>query len=390
MNELITARPCIDLRLQFLTTVSALTLLTAVATTAKAEDSDHPTVWIELGGQLEHIDQSPRFTPDFLQQSIRDGFSALYAAQQSPRYSNGLEGSIEIEPHDSLWSVEASIRYSRSNGAKKAHQEKSIPPQPLPSFFGTSFGGPLLVKMPADYADARTRYKESETILDFTAGRDVGIGLFGSASRSHADFGVRFAQFSSSSTVGLHARPDGHFVQFPFGFVTQPGKYEPEPFFHVYRADYSSSREFSGIGPSLDWKSSEALFNHDDTGVFLDWGVNAAVLFGRQKAKVASQLSSTYNYAEKAYFLSGQVVFATKVMTAHARSPSTRISSRQIAVPNVGGFAAISVKYPNAKLTLGYRADFFFGAMDGGLDARRTEDQKFYGPFATISIGLGG
>lgn len=42
------------------------------------------------------------------------------------------------------------------------------------------------------------------------------------------------------------------------------------------------------------------------------------------------------------------------------------------------------------KISAGYRADFFFGAMDGGLDSRRTEDEKFYGPFATVSIGLGG
>ena len=59
-------------------------------------------------------------------------------------------------------------------------------------------------------------------------------------------------------------------------------------------------------------------------------------------------------------------------------------------MPNLGGFAGISVKYPNAKISLGYRADFFFGAVDAGIDARRTKDLGFNGPFATISIGLGG
>jgi hypothetical protein len=37
-----------------------------------------------------------------------------------------------------------------------------------------------------------------------------------------------------------------------------------------------------------------------------------------------------------------------------------------------------------------YRADFFFGAMDGGIDTAKKENVGFYGPFATISIGLGG
>jgi hypothetical protein len=64
--------------------------------------------------------------------------------------------------------------------------------------------------------------------------------------------------------------------------------------------------------------------------------------------------------------------------------------SRSVIVPNVGGFAGLSYRYSNAKLSLGYRADFFFGAMDGGIDTRKTYDRNFYGPFATISVGLGG
>jgi hypothetical protein len=61
-----------------------------------------------------------------------------------------------------------------------------------------------------------------------------------------------------------------------------------------------------------------------------------------------------------------------------------------VIVPNIGGFAGLSVRFPNAKVSLGYRADAFFGAMDGGIDVRKTYDRDFYGPFATISIGLGG
>ncbi len=67
-----------------------------------------------------------------------------------------------------------------------------------------------------------------------------------------------------------------------------------------------------------------------------------------------------------------------------------RERSRSVTVPNIGAFAGFSVKYPNAKLSFGYRADFFFGAMDGGIDARKTYDRSFYGPYASISIGLGG
>jgi hypothetical protein len=41
-------------------------------------------------------------------------------------------------------------------------------------------------------------------------------------------------------------------------------------------------------------------------------------------------------------------------------------------------------------MSVGYRADFFFGAMDTGLDTRDRETRSFYGPYASVSIGLGG
>jgi hypothetical protein len=61
-----------------------------------------------------------------------------------------------------------------------------------------------------------------------------------------------------------------------------------------------------------------------------------------------------------------------------------------VTIPNVGGFAGLSYRFTNAKISAGYRADFFFGAKDGGLETRNSTDVSFHGPYATISIGLGG
>jgi hypothetical protein len=58
------------------------------------------------------------------------------------------------------------------------------------------------------------------------------------------------------------------------------------------------------------------------------------------------------------------------------------------AIPNVGAFLDFSLKFPNAKVSMGYRGDFFFNATDIGVDDRHMANQIFYGPFATISIGL--
>jgi hypothetical protein len=59
-------------------------------------------------------------------------------------------------------------------------------------------------------------------------------------------------------------------------------------------------------------------------------------------------------------------------------------------VSNLGGFAGVSYRYNNAKISFGYRTDFFFGAIDGGIDKPKSENLGFSGPFANISFGLGG
>ncbi len=52
--------------------------------------------------------------------------------------------------------------------------------------------------------------------------------------------------------------------------------------------------------------------------------------------------------------------------------------------------AGASWRIDNVKVSAGYRADFFFGAMDVGIDARKSATLGFYGPFAGVSIGIGG
>ena len=60
--------------------------------------------------------------------------------------------------------------------------------------------------------------------------------------------------------------------------------------FHDYAVVASSQRSFRGFGPSIAWNASAPFAgNSDRREISLDWGANAAVLFGRQKAKGHSQ-----------------------------------------------------------------------------------------------------
>jgi hypothetical protein len=161
---------------------------------------------------------------------------------------------------------------------------------------------------------------------------------------------------------------------------------------HTNYAGFASAhRSFHGVGPSLSWDASARLAGAKETSeVFFDWGVNASVLFGRQKAEGAHHTSAHFYSKYKASLGTGAPLAGYALIygndpahnRAHARSHS-------VVVPNVGGFAGLSFRYANAKVSMGYRADLFFGAIDGGVDARKTYDRDFYGPFATISIGLG-
>ena len=124
--------------------------------------------------------------------------------------------------------------------------------------------------------------------------------------------------------------------------------------------------------------------NTDNGEITLDWGVNGALLFGRQRA--------TSIITAPVFIIATRMCSSARDPLKRRRSPNAPVSytrSRKITVPNVGGFTGISYRYSNAKISIGYRADWYFNAMDGGLGALKKEDRSFMGPYASISFGLG-
>ena len=89
----------------------------------------------------------------------------------------------------------------------------------------------------------------------------------------------------------------------------------------------------------------------------VDWGANAALLFGRQKTDVHHKGYGRYwpknsleIYTEGVY-----LVYANQDTDGHRLNKS-------VTVPNIGGSVGLSWRAENLKISLGYRADFFFGA----------------------------
>lgn len=356
------------------------------STTGLAEDQDKPQVWIDLGGQLSRLGNGQEAYSPSLMNDRPAMFDASAPHEKPPLFSLDEEGKITFQPNGADWLVSASVRYGRSTSNHNAHQQT----YPDRFYLYFTFGGQptSFARYPngAKFADTETHVNESHAILDFQVGKDVGLGLFGRSGSSVVSAGVRFAQFSSKSSISLKSNPDWHFnyTYLPF-LVTYIGltssKIAIGQAFHSRIANLQATRSFHGIGPSISWSASAPFAGNADSGqLSLDWGINGAILFGRQRATV-------HHDTRQYYQTSGFGGNPHRNITGTPQSHTTA-RSRAVTVPNAGGFAGLSFRYTNAKISMGYRADFFFNAIDGGIDARKSYDRNFYGPYATVSIGL--
>jgi hypothetical protein len=363
------------LRRRLLATASVLALLGSSIGAANASDdeNDHPIVWLELGGQFDVLeDPQQKLDPPFFAKVSDAGFTSPLSLQKAPRTGMEENAKISFTPENSDWIFSASVRYGRSSSKTYTHDETNNPS-----------AGILRTLNPSGahfrYAETTASDTETHDILDFMAGRDFGFGAFGKGGTSILSGGLRFAQFRSKSSLAVYNDPD---------YANPNTKYHVAgpKYFHNFSANSHNKKSFTGIGPAISWDASAPLVGQTQNGeITLDWGLNGAVLFGRQKSVGYHQTKGKLSTGYISFPAQGKY-YNTKHYT-HA-FPHNR--SRMVVVPNVGAMAGISFRYASAKVSLGYRADFFFGAMDGGIDTAQKENRGFYGPFASVSVGIGG
>jgi|SRR5580692_1360081 hypothetical protein len=360
MSELMNTRCDKEFRDRLLMTVSASALFFTVAMTyqAKAESDDAPILWIEVGGSFDQINESntlwlpPNITP-----AISNPRSEPFGKLPSIGYDTDLK--LSFAPENSDWIFSASMRYGRAqHGPRHLHDQ---------TYKSLGSGGGKYLLSNYDFINAYQQSRSTHAILDFTAGKDFGLGLLGHG-KSTINFGVRIAQMTENAHGQLTA------------FTNASAKYSPGEVGH--KAQLLVSRSFNGIGPSVAWDASAPMVGSLSDGFSFDWGANAAFLFGRQKANVHLHTQDARYYAGTNY-MNG----IPTILTHQTKDPS-RVKT--VVVPNIGGFAGLSWHLPSVKVSLGYRADFFFGAIDGGLASSKSETRGFYGPFANVSIGIGG
>ena len=376
MSELVNVRRGrTDFRRHLLIGASAVALTTLICPPGAAaadDEADHPAVWIELGGQFEQTrGLGDPYAPPFSSEIVADGFMSPLKAQRALSGSFGEEGAVSFQPEVSGWTFSAAVRYGRAQGGATKHEQTKGCPCHLSFTTGSGDLHTGSISPPgAKFSETQVSNSETQAVLDFQAGKDIGLGLFGRGSQSTINFGVRFAQFDMKQHLDMHADPDRYIPKNPLKYAEH---------YHTYAVTSHIERSFRGLGPSLSWNASAPLIgNPGDGEIAFDLGVNAAVLFGRQRALGHHQTIGTYHVSRPKYRA-----------TISIQRSGNLDRSRSVAVPNAGGFAGLSMRYSNAKINLGYRADFFFGAIDDGIDLARKNNIGFYGPFATVSIDVG-
>jgi len=345
------------IRWKLLAGASAMVLASYLSTSgvAQASGKDHPMVWIELDGQFANQSAGEEsFIPAFVLASPFDGATPIARKRPPSGWFEG--GKISFEPVESDWVLSLGVRYGKSSRKGVVYQKTRHHGAYYSSF------APFFYTA---YQNSRGATSEKHLIVDFQAGMDVGLGRFGSQGTSTFSLGVRYAKFDSHNSMSIKSVT----AQVPSSF-------------YIFNGSFAAQRKFIGIGPTLSWDASADLAGNTSAGsLTVDWGVNAAMLFGRQKLNGHYQKTQLYQPSNAYFELPQTTVYRT------VRSLSR---SKGATVPNLGGFAALSLRYPSAKLSLGYRVDYFFGALDGGIDTHKNYDRGFYGPFASFSVGLGG
>ncbi|HTO39657.1 MAG TPA: hypothetical protein VL026_01665, partial [Rhizomicrobium sp.] len=249
MSELIDTRNTAGhARGQLLATASALALLASICATQGAhadEGADRPTVWIELGGNLERVDGGQEaFAPAFVLKHLNAPYNVIspLSAQKLPRYSFGGGAKFTFEPAGTDWLFTAALRYGRSNSNKHLHQQTmTVLVQKTAKYNDPVWGDKdaRRTRKVRRFNDLEAKHSQSHAVLDFMAGKDVGLGRLGT---SALFLGVRFAQFQSKSNIGFKSFPDPRYST--IAYLNDPGARH-----HSYFGQQSAERNFRGLGP---------------------------------------------------------------------------------------------------------------------------------------------
>jgi len=338
MSELVLPRHSQTVKWHLLATASALALLANMAAIPAAVADEDNHFYFELGGQygMQAGGSTAWFLP-FAAPGFGSGGEGGESGgvrtpstlgpngavlPVSPRHSWDFEGTVKLQPAESELIYSLGVKFGRT--ARRDVSATATQPTEYGTGYYSGFAG----------------HRESHLNIDFQVGKDFGLGMFGHDGTSVFSLGLRYAHFTARTDTGF---------------------YTSTKYFQGSGAT-RLQRSFVGIGPMISWEASAPLSDSEGGVISLDWGANAAVLFGRQKAKLL-------------------LVYDTGTALETRRNRSST-------VPEVGGFAGFSWHPADSgmRVSFGYKIDAYFNALDAGIYERFQVDRIQHGPF--LKIGL--
>ncbi|MDE2465759.1 MAG: TonB-dependent receptor, partial [Alphaproteobacteria bacterium] len=365
-------------------------------------DGKAPHVWLTLGGDYnEFVSASespynPLASANFPNggsptPSWAKGLPTPAQLQHTPTSGFDWNGALSFRPPESDWVFRAAVRYGRSSRNVGFHKSQAAGTKTQAfgqkcTAFPTNSSGYNLQQdcehgVDKEFDTSKNSSSEQHAILDFTVGKEVGIGLFGTHQKGTLAGGVRIAQFDSRSHLNLGADPV---------YNLDPNIFKK--YHEVYQFTSNESRSFRGMGPEITWNAHTPLAGNVDEGeVTLDWGMNFAVLFGRQRVNLQHTVVHCRHSGPDFGLSTCDGKSFGEPVTGEITEPTDNVvRSHKVGVPNLGGHIGASMVYRNAKISVGYRYDGFFGVMDGGETTPLQYNRSFAGPYVNFTLGLGG
>ncbi len=353
-----------------------------LGTLAERRDPDRPYVLrVEVGGQVQQFD-APYDT-------VGSDFGGAFASAVDPisvqhrdlDYGDGRDVKLTYRPGASPWTVSAGVRFGKTNSFDRRIADQDAGRACLVAAascaFYVQFYGDLIYFTGPNYTVADVTNREQFMEVQFSVGRDFGLGMLGPDSHSRLSAGLRYDTLESRTAVDTVGVPDWTFPDENVFFT--PIQH------HRYTADVTARREFEGTGPSVAWDASRRLFGDDQMGhVDLDWSVGGGVLFGKQDTAFSGQTTAQYFNGPKYGNNHLKQVGDTDVELA----PAAR--SNAVTVPVIDLSLGLSYEIQRLKVSTGYRWERYFDVIDGGYETSKDEDRTIDGPYFKLSVGFGG
>jgi hypothetical protein len=377
-----------------------------------------PSPWsLELGGYLLRPSEArvETFTPSFIT-AFDPNIDPTGEQAGDLDWGDGREIVLAYAPENG-WRFSLGARFGES-GRDRTNSDRIIREgETLETCaLGTLSADPLTCD-PADSGNRilnRTNYglmelneREEHLLVDFTVGRDVGLGGFMDGNLSA---GLRYAQFESSTDAVVRGTPDWVLPYEDFNLIEVPGlpKYAGEAQRTEYNSAMRAEREFEGAGPIVTWESSARLFDVAGSGrLDVDWSLSGGLLFGKQKTSVEG-------FEEGAYYsqdhrqqrgLASQCLPNCVDIDPHPirfvpsvdpfapessySTPFSHERSKSVRVPTAGATLGLTYRIGGASIGAGYQWERYFDAIDGGIEERKEYDRTVDGPYLKVTFGGG-